>query len=948
MHKWRRNVPTHRHQTRKTPALLAAAALVAATLTAIVGDHAAQAQQDEGVEVPARIFHFNMCGAVTNNDDCTSHGGSGEGTAVPALVSSILDTRDDAPRPGRPDIVTLNEVCETQFNALRTSLAEAGYPMDGRFATAKANEGNCENDSDFGNAVLTREPITNDAGDQIAFPLPMPEDSGEVRTLLCVDTPLRGKAIKACSVHISTDGDRRAAQVPVVAGIVNGFVNAGLPVILGGDFNATPEDEVLDALYNHHGGTGRFREVDETDFANAGILCRDAFEDTCRSGEGTHPGVLGDSKIDYIFVSDDFASLDADATTSPVSDHDPLRGTAILTAGPPARVFQFNMCGVIDRCDSDGRPDAEAIAAIGRSVVDFKPDILTLNELCERQFDALNEHFNAIGYPMHGVFDGDVDHDNCADGPAQGRAGKALFSHEPVVGRPDVTDSMGCASTRLRGRTIEACVVHLPSTSADDARAAARAAADEVNPFVLAGIPVIVSGDFNLEPGDSGLDAFYNHDGGVGQFNESDETDRRFCPEARDDFRESCRSGEVTFPTILSPRKLDYIFVSGDDFVEPHGDATTTDVSDHVPLRGTASLLRGPDSGGGPGPGDQPPSVDAGPPAGGDEGSAITLLGSASDPDGTPSVSWSYTPVSGVDAGTSCSFADPGSARTTITCTDDGVFRATLSASDGVNPTVSDSTLVTVRNVPPRLTLTGPKPWEVFRAGTPVALTASFTDPGANDTHTCSVTWDDGTDETYLPGSGNSCDRSHTFTRPGMFTINAKVTDDDGGVGSATVMVIVYDPDAGFATAGTQIESPPGALAGEQATGRAHSEFNIKYRPGENGPEPSGGKVSFRFDGHFDLDSTSAEWLVITPDDKVAIKGVATVAGRPGDYGFVLYAYDAEPDRYRLVAWPLASGSNPDEAGRDALTYDNVRGGSFDLDEANPQPTTGGNVTVHH
>jgi len=123
----------------------------------------------------------------------------------------------------------------------------------------------------------------------------------------------------------------------------------------------------------------------------------------------------------------------------------------------------------------------------------------------------------------------------------------------------------------------------------------------------------------------------------------------------------------------------------------PHGDAATTEVSDHVPLRGRASLLRGLDSGGGPGPGgpgDQPPTVDAGPPVGGDEGSAIQLLGSATDPEGTPSVSWSYASVGGVDPGTSCSFADRNSTRTAINCNDDGVFRATLSASDGVNPAV--------------------------------------------------------------------------------------------------------------------------------------------------------------------------------------------------------------------------------------------------------------------
>jgi hypothetical protein len=32
------------------------------------------------------------------------------------------------------------------------------------------------------------------------------------------------------------------------------------------------------------------------------------------------------------------------------------------------------------------------------------------------------------------------------------------------------------------------------------------------------------------------------------------------------------------------------------------------------------------------------------------------------------------------------------------------------------------------------------------------------------------------------------------------------------------------------------------------------------------------------------------------------------LAGRDGGYGFVMYAYDANPDRYRIVVWPLDEG----------------------------------------
>ncbi|MFD2351059.1 hypothetical protein ACFSTC_19590 [Nonomuraea ferruginea] len=73
---------------------------------------------------------------------------------------------------------------------------------------------------------------------------------------------------------------------------------------------------------------------------------------------------------------------------------------------------------------------------------------------------------------------------------------------------------------------------------------------------------------------------------------------------------------------------------------------------------------------------------------------------------------------------------------------------------------------------------------------------------------------------------------------------------------------------------------------------------------------PSGGKVSARLTGtDFDLDATGLEWLVITPDGKAAVKGKATVAGRSG-YGFVLYGHD-EPDRLRLVVWPLSQAPYP-------------------------------------
>jgi len=343
-------------------------------------------------------------------------------------------------------------------------------------------------------------------------------------------------------------------------------------------------------------------------------------------------------------------------------------------------------------------------------------------------------------------------------------------------------------------------------------------------------------------------------------------------------------------------------------------------------------------------PSDQPPSVNAGPDVAGDEGSPVQLHGSASDEESTPTIRWTYDARDDVDEGTTCTFGNPNAANTTITCTDDGTFTVTLTASDGVNPPVSDNATLRLANVAPTVALTGAGNWQPVQAGTAVPLTAAITDPGTNDTHTCSIRWDDGTTTTG-PAVNRTCGSGHTFASPGMFTVNATVADDDGGVGQSEVMVIVYDPDAGFPTAAGHLNSPPGAItAAPTSTGTAHFNLNPEYGPHDTGPEPRGGKVQFRVDSTtFDLRSAALEWLVVTPNDLFAVKGTGTVNGVAG-YSFVAYGYDAQPDRLRLVVWPLSSGPIPGST----LTYDNRRGASYDLDLANPQPIDAGSIQVHN
>lgn len=351
-------------------------------------------------------------------------------------------------------------------------------------------------------------------------------------------------------------------------------------------------------------------------------------------------------------------------------------------------------------------------------------------------------------------------------------------------------------------------------------------------------------------------------------------------------------------------------------------------------------------------PSNLPPVVNAGPPVTGNETDSITLSGSASDPDGDPlRIQWSASqPTGTTDPGASCTFADPTAPQTTITCSDEGTYRLTLTADDGVNLPVSSSTTVTVNNLGPSIAITQPPPWQQFQAPAAVSLTAPITDPGANDTHTCTINWDDGSPPETFAHGGN-CDRTHTFTAPGVYTVTVTVTDDDQRTASASDIVVVVDPTAGFVTGGGWIDSPPGAYTPDPSVGgKVHFTMQAKYPAGATTPT---GNISVRIqDIHLDMDAGSLDWLVVSPNGEAAVKGSGTLGGQ--DVRFILYGYQGcggnpapgcQPgsDRFRAVIWPAAQGATPTAP----FIYDNVPGADLELADANPQPLGGGNIQLH-
>jgi hypothetical protein len=184
--------------------------------------------------------------------------------------------------------------------------------------------------------------------------------------------------------------------------------------------------------------------------------------------------------------------------------------------------------------------------------------------------------------------------------------------------------------------------------------------------------------------------------------------------------------------------------------------------------------------------------------ASGNEGSAIPLSGTATDPDADPlTTTWSFAPAGGVDAGATCTIASPVSLATTINCTDDGTYTLTLTVSDGVNPPVVKTGTLTVANVAPSVTITAPTNGQLFQLADPVSVTAPFSDPGKNDTHSCSIDFGDGTiiAGTVVEAAGSgTCTGTHTYATGGTKTIKVTVTDDDGGSSTATVTININSP----------------------------------------------------------------------------------------------------------------------------------------------------------
>ncbi len=232
-------------------------------------------------------------------------------------------------------------------------------------------------------------------------------------------------------------------------------------------------------------------------------------------------------------------------------------------------------------------------------------------------------------------------------------------------------------------------------------------------------------------------------------------------------------------------------------------------------------------------------------------------------------------------------------------------------------------------------------PANPVQVNTAITVTAPFTDPNADDTHTAAWSWGDGTTSAgTVNETSHMATGQHTYAAAGLYTVTLTLTDSSNLSAEATFQyVVVYDPNGGFVTGSGWITSPAGAyVADPTLTGKAKFEFEVKYHKGMN---VLTGETKFKFKaGDLDFKGTSNQWLVVR-GAKAQFAGSGTINGQ-GDYGFQITVIDGKkksgngPDLIRIKIWKKATGQ---------VIYDSQLGA---VQDADPATVLGdGSIMIH-
>jgi hypothetical protein len=176
-----------------------------------------------------------------------------------------------------------------------------------------------------------------------------------------------------------------------------------------------------------------------------------------------------------------------------------------------------------------------------------------------------------------------------------------------------------------------------------------------------------------------------------------------------------------------------------------------------------------------------PPTVAAGGPYAAAEGASIQLSATGSDPDGDP-ITYAW------DLDGNGTFETPGQTVTYAAVDGPATPTVTVKATDPSGASAVDSTIVTITNLPPRITSLVPSPANGLVGG-PVTFAGTATDPSSVDV-AAGFAWAFDAGSGFGPFGSNPF--AITYSTCGTYTVAAKARDKDGGISDPFTSAAVH------------------------------------------------------------------------------------------------------------------------------------------------------------
>ena len=318
-----------------------------------------------------------------------------------------------------------------------------------------------------------------------------------------------------------------------------------------------------------------------------------------------------------------------------------------------------------------------------------------------------------------------------------------------------------------------------------------------------------------------------------------------------------------------------------------------------------------------------PPVADANGPYSGDEGSSITLDGTASfDPDGVIAYHEWDLDNDGV-------FGDAFGPNPTWSWPDDGSYPIRLRVFDYDGGQDTDTTSVTINNVDPAL---GNLAATDCVEGNSTTFSGTITDPGALDTFTLHVDWGDGTPiEVFgYPAGATAFSETHPYrdddpsgTPQDPYTITVTLTDDDLGFdnGSTGLTVRNVRPSLSALNATNCDEGGSSTLSGNINDPGTPDTFTLRVDWDDGSPVEvfgySAGTTMFSETHPYGPSGPYTVHVWLEDDDTGIDTGSAPLTVRN-----VPPTADADGPYSGLVGEPIAlDGSGSSDPGNDIIEY---------------------------